>query len=73
MVIALRDDLLVRPLSLVERRRWVLSALAPVVGALLAAPLAFVTSYGGFIAIATMLIVSFGLSALIRRRYPIAP
>lgn len=73
MLIALRNDLLVRQLSLVERRRWVLSALAPVVGALIAAPLAFVTSYGGFIAIGTLLVVAFGLSALIKRRYPVRP
>lgn len=70
MLIALRDDLLVRELSLVERRRWVLPALSPVIAALVAAPLAFVTDYGNFIAIATMMIVAFGLSALVRRRYP---
>lgn len=73
MLIALRDDLLVRELSPVERRRWVLSALSPVIAALVAAPLAFVTTYGNFIAIATMIILAFGLSALVRRRYPVAP
>lgn len=70
ILIALRDDLLVRQLSLVERRRWVLSSLSPVAAALVAAPLAFVTPYGGFLAIGAMLVVAFGLSALVKRRYP---
>lgn len=69
MVVALRDDLLVRQLSTMARRRWVLSALAPVIGALIAAPLAFVTAYGGFIAIGAMIVISFGLSTLVNRRY----
>jgi len=73
ILIALRDDLLVRKLSHVEIRRWVLSSLCPVVAALVAAPLAFVTPYGGFIAIAAMLIVAFGLSSLVKRRYPARP
>jgi uncharacterized membrane protein len=73
ILIALRDDLLVRQLSLVERRRWVLSSLCPVVAALVAAPLAFVTSYGGFLAIGTLLVLAFGLSALVKRRYPARP
>jgi uncharacterized membrane protein len=73
IVIAIRRDLFVRKLSFGERRRYVLSSLSPVVAALVAAPLAFVTSYGNYFAIATMIIVAFGLSALVRRRYPVAP
>ena len=73
IVIAIRRDLFVRKLSLVERRRWVLSSLCPVVAALVAAPLAFITAYGNYIAIATMIILAFGLSALVRRRYPVMP
>ena len=73
IVIAIRRDLFVRKLSLAERRRWVLSSLCPVVAALVAAPLAFVTAYGNYIAIATMIILAFGLSALVRRRYPVMP
>ena len=71
IVIAIRRDLFVRKLSLTERRRWVLSSLTPVVAALVAAPLAFVTSYGNYLAIATMIILAFGLSGLVRRRYPV--
>jgi uncharacterized membrane protein len=70
ILIALRDDLLVRQLGREERRRWVLASLSPVVSALVAAPLAFVTSYGNYIAIATMVVLAFGISALVRRRYP---
>lgn len=73
MLIAVHDDLLVRELSIVERRYWMLSSLAPVAGALVAAPLAFIPTYGGFIAIAALIAVSFGLSALVRRRYPTRP
>ena len=73
MVIALRDDLLVRQITSVERRRWVLMALTPVAGALLAAPLAFVTPYGGFLAIGAVVVISLGLAAIVKRRYPVAP
>ncbi|MFZ9987700.1 MAG: hypothetical protein ACO3HV_08130, partial [Candidatus Nanopelagicales bacterium] len=69
-VIALRDDLLVRKLDRPQRLRWVLTSLSPVVAALIAAPLAFVTAYGNYLAIATMAALAFGLSALVRRRYP---
>ena len=72
MVIALRDDLLVRQITSVERRRWVLMALTPVAGALLAAPLAFVTPYGGFLAIGAVVVISLGLAAIVKRRYPVA-
>ena len=68
--IALRDDLLVRKLDRPQRLRWVLTSLSPVVAALIAAPLAFVTAYGNYLAIATMAALAFGLSALVRRRYP---
>ncbi|MEY3733607.1 MAG: hypothetical protein RL347_966 [Actinomycetota bacterium] len=72
MVIAIRDDLLVRSLNREERRRWILTSLSPVVAALVAAPMAFVTAYGNYLAIATMAVLAFGLSALVRRRYPAA-
>ena len=72
MVIAIRDDLLVRRLTGPQQRRWVLSSLSPVVAALVAAPLAFVTAYGNYIAIAAMMVIAFGLSALVRRRDPVA-
>lgn len=72
-LIAVRDDLLARTLTTVERRHWALSSLAPVAGALVAAPLCFIPAYGGFIAIAAVLVVSFGLSALVKRRYPVRP
>lgn len=72
LLVALRDDLLVRALSRDERRRWVLGTLSPVVAALVAAPLAFVTAYGNYLAIGAMMILAFGLSALVRRRYPVS-
>ena len=72
MIIAIRRDLLVRQLTGPQQRRWVLSSLSPVVAALVAAPLAFVTAYGNYIAIAAMMAVAFGLSALVRHRYPVA-
>lgn len=72
MIIAIRGDLLVRQLTGPQQRRWVLSSLGPVVAALIAAPLAFVTAYGNYIAIAAMMVIAFGLSALVRRRYAVA-
>ena len=72
MIIAIRGDLLVRQLTGPQQRRWVLSSLSPVVAALIAAPLAFVTAYGNYIAIAAMMVIAFGLSALVRRRYAVA-
>ena len=71
MVIALRDDLLVRQISSVEKRRWILRALAPVAGALIAAPLAFVTPYGGFLAVGAVVVISWGFATLVKRRYPL--
>ncbi len=71
LIIAIRGDLFARRLSLVERRRYVLSSLCTVFAALVAAPLAFVTAYGNFIAIATMVVLAFGLGALVRHRYPL--
>ena len=73
ILIALRDDLLVRQLTRPEKRGWVLGSLSPVVAALVAAPLAFATSYGNYIAIGAMAGLAFGLSALVRRRYPTRP
>lgn len=69
MLVAIRDDLLVRELSVQQRRRWVLSASAPVVAALLSAPLCFVTDYGNVIAIVSMTVLSVTMSTLVARRY----
>ena len=71
MVIALRDDLLVRPISSAEKRGWILPALAPVAGALIAAPLAFVTPYGGYLAVGAVVVISWGLATIVQRRYPL--
>ena len=73
ILLAIRDGLLVRALTKEEGRGWVLSSVIPVVAALVAAPMAFVTAYGNYIAIATMLVVVYGLRALVRRRYPAIP
>jgi uncharacterized membrane protein len=70
ILVALRDDLFVRRLTQDETRGWVLSSVTPVVAALVAAPLAFVTAYGNYIAIATMAMAAYGLRAVVRRRYP---
>ena len=69
ILVAIRDDLFVRTLTKEEGRGWVLSSAIPVAAALVAAPMAFVTAYGNYIAIATMLVVVYGLRALVRRHY----
>ena len=71
MVVAIRGDLLVRQLTSAQQKRWVLPALSPVVGALIAAPLCFVPSIGTYLALAAMLGVSLGLGFAIRRRYQV--
>lgn len=69
VLIAIRDDLLVRELSTRERRQWILSSLSPVAAALLAAPVCFIPTYGNWIAIAAMTALSFGLSTAVVRHY----
>lgn len=73
MAVAIRDDLLVRPLTSSERKRWVLSALAPVVAALISAPICFVPVIGKYLALVTMVVVAFGLGTFVKRRYAPAP
>lgn len=70
MIIAIREDLFVRKLDSAQRKSRVLSSLSPVVGALIAAPLCFIPAVGNYLAIAAMALIAFGLSALVRRRYP---
>ena len=69
MIIAIRDDLFTHKLNSAQRKRRVLTALSPVVGALVAAPLCFIPTIGNYVAIAVMAILSFGLSAIVNRRY----
>lgn len=69
MIIAIRDDLFAHKLSPTQRKRRVLTALSPVVGALVAAPLCFIPTIGNYVAIAVMASISFGLSAIVNRRY----
>ncbi len=69
IVIALRDDLLVRELNTAERRQWVISSLSPVAAALISAPICFIPTYGNWIAILTMTAISTGISFTAARRY----
>ncbi|MGI9197782.1 MAG: TMEM175 family protein, partial [Candidatus Nanopelagicales bacterium] len=70
IVVGFLDDLYLRPIARQQRKRLVLLSLSPVLGALVAAPLCFVTAYGNYLALAVMAVIAFGASALIRRRYP---
>ena len=72
MVIAIRDDLFVHKLSGPQYKRLVFSGLSPVVGALIAAPLCFIPTFGNYIALAVMVTVAFGQGAIVKRRYPAA-
>lgn len=69
IVIALRDDLLVRQLDRAQKRQWVISSLSPVAAALISAPLCFIPNYGNWIAIATMTILSTIIATLTGRHY----
>ena len=70
MVIAIRDDLFKGTISPSQRKRRVLTSLSPVIAALIAAPLCFIPTVGNYVALAVMVVVSFGLSGIVRRRYP---
>lgn len=72
MVIAIRSDLLVRQMDPRQVKRWVLSALCPVVAALVAAPLCFAGPWGNYLAIAAMVTLSFGLGTIVRRHYSVS-
>lgn len=66
-LVARIDHLYVRELTPGQFRRWAYSALAPVAGAFISAPLAFVNMYA---ALAAMLGISLGLAAVARRIFP---
>lgn len=69
-LVARHDRLYAEPLTSEQFRRWIYSSLSPVAGALIAAPLAFLNMYAS---LAAIFVVSFGLSAIVRRRYPVKP
>ncbi|MEK9664584.1 MAG: TMEM175 family protein [Candidatus Nanopelagicales bacterium] len=69
ILIALRDDLLIRQLNRPERRQWVISSLSPVIAALIAAPTCFIPTYGNWLAVGVMVLVSTSISFTAARRY----
>jgi uncharacterized membrane protein len=71
MLIAIRDDLLARTLTKVERRNWVLPALSPVIAAIVAIPACFIPSVGFYAGIVVLVVVSFAVSLAFRRIYAV--
>ena len=69
MLVALRNDLLVRALSKTEQRNWVLSALSPVVGALVAVPACFIPGVGFAAGLTVLIVVSVGVGFAVKRIY----
>jgi uncharacterized membrane protein len=71
MVIAIRGDLLVRRLTTVEKRNWVLSALSPVVAACVAVPVCFIPGMNLYAALAILIGLSFALGFAVKRVYAV--
>jgi uncharacterized membrane protein len=71
MLVAIRDDLLVRPLTTVEKRNAVLSALSPVVASLIAVPACFIPGMNFYVALAIYVVLSIALGVIVRRVYAV--
>jgi len=69
MLVAIRNDLLVRSLTKVEQRNWVFSALSPVVGAVVAVPACFIPGVGFAAGLAVLIVVSVGVGIAVKRVY----
>jgi len=71
MVIAIRDDLLVRPLTTLERRNSVLSALSPVVVSIIAVPACFIPGMNFYIALGIYVALNIVLALVVRRVFAV--
>jgi uncharacterized membrane protein len=71
MLIAIRDDLFVRPLTTVEKRNAVLSALSPVVASLIAVPACFIPGMNFYVVLAIYVVLSIVLGIIVRRVYAV--
>ncbi|MFM8772697.1 MAG: TMEM175 family protein [Actinomycetota bacterium] len=69
MLIAIRNDLLVRTLTTVERRNWVFSALSPVMAAVIAIPVCFIPGIGFAAGVTVLVVVSIGIGFAVKRIY----
>ena len=69
MLVALRNDLLVRALTKVEQRNWVFSALSPVVGAVIAIPACFIPGVGFAAGLTVLIVVSVSVGFAVKRIY----
>lgn len=71
VVIAIHDDLLVRPLTTVERRNSVLSALSPVVVSIIVVPACFIPGMNFYVALAIYIVLNITLGLIVRRVYAV--
>lgn len=71
MLIAIRDDLLVRPLTTVEKRNSLLSALSPVVASLIAVPACFIPGMNFYVVLVIYVVLSIVLGIIVRRVYAV--
>jgi hypothetical protein len=71
MLIAIRDDLFVRPLTTMEKRNAVLSALSPVVASIIAVPACFIPGMNFYVVLAIYVVLSIVLGIIVRRVYAV--
>jgi uncharacterized membrane protein len=71
MLIAIRDDLMVRPLTTMEKRNSLLSALSPVVASLIAIPACFIPGMNFYVVLAIYVVLSIVLGIIVRRVYAV--